>query len=164
MRYFAEYAWVGGEVVRDVGINIVDGRFTAVTPGSAPAGPRLAGLVLPGLANAHSHAFHRALRGRTHRDRGSFWTWRELMYSVAARLDPDSYFTLARAVYGEMALAGITSVGEFHYLHHGPDGTRYASSTPASAPTAWMAASMPASAGGTIWAPAPAGPPSCAPR
>jgi formiminoglutamate deiminase len=126
MTYFAEYAWIGGTVARDVRLDVGDGRFTAVLPGSAPAGIRLPGLVLPGLANAHSHAFHRALRGRTHGDRGSFWTWRELMYSVAARLDPDSYFTLARAVYGEMALAGITCVGEFHYLHHGPDGTPYA--------------------------------------
>ncbi|GAA3913101.1 formimidoylglutamate deiminase [Actinoplanes auranticolor] len=126
MTYFARYAWIGGAVVRDVRIEIEDGRFTAVTPGAAPTGTVLPGLVLPGLANAHSHAFHRALRGRTHGDRGSFWTWREQMYAVAGRLDPDSYFTLARAVYGEMALAGITCVGEFHYLHHGPDGTPYA--------------------------------------
>jgi len=126
MTYFAQYAWVGGTVARDVRIEIEDGRFTAVTPGAAPTGTLLPGLVLPGLANAHSHAFHRALRGRTHGDRGSFWTWRELMYEVAGRLDPDTYFTLARAVYGEMALAGITCVGEFHYLHHGPDGTPYA--------------------------------------
>ena len=126
MSWFAEYAWVGGAVARDVHLEVADGRFTAVTAGSPPAGTRLPGLVLPGLANAHSHAFHRALRGRTHGDRGSFWTWREQMYAVAGRLDPDSYFTLARAVYGEMALAGITGVGEFHYLHHGPDGTPYA--------------------------------------
>jgi len=126
MRYFAEHAWIGGAVARDVGLEITDGRFTVVTPGAAAAGTLLPGLVLPGLANAHSHAFHRALRGRTHGDRGSFWTWRELMYSVAGRLDPDSYFTLARAVYGEMALAGITCVGEFHYLHHAPGGTPYA--------------------------------------
>jgi formiminoglutamate deiminase len=126
MTYFAQYAWIDGTVARDVRIEIRDGRFTAVTPGAAPTGTLLPGLVLPGLANAHSHAFHRALRGRTHGDRGSFWTWRELMYEVAGRLDPDSYFTLARAVYGEMALAGITCVGEFHYLHHGPDGTPYA--------------------------------------
>ncbi len=78
--------------------------------------------MLPGFANAHSHAFHRALRGRTHDDGGTFWTWREAMYAVAARLDPDSYLALARATYAEMALAGITCVGEFHYLHHGPDG------------------------------------------
>src|SRR6185369_12423145 len=81
---------------------------------------------LPGLANAHSHAFHRALRGTTQADRGTFWTWRERMYEVAGRLDPDSYLALARAVYAEMALAGITCVGEFHYVHHQPDGTPYA--------------------------------------
>jgi formiminoglutamate deiminase len=57
---------------------------------------------------------------------GTFWTWRERMYEVAARLTPDSYLALARAVYAEMALAGITCVGEFHYLHHGPGGTPYA--------------------------------------
>jgi formiminoglutamate deiminase len=126
VTYFAEYAWVDGAVARDVRIEVAGGRFTAVTPNAPAVGTRLSGLVLPGLVNAHSHAFHRALRGRTHGDRGSFWTWRELMYSVAARLDPDSYFELARAVYGEMALAGITCVGEFHYLHHTADGTPYA--------------------------------------
>jgi formiminoglutamate deiminase len=109
-------------------IEVVDGRIAAVTTGvsSAPPGAtRLAGLVLPGLANAHSHAFHRALRGRTHADRGSFWTWRDAMYRVAERLDPDSYHALARAVYGEMVLAGITCVGEFHYLHHDTAGRQY---------------------------------------
>jgi formiminoglutamate deiminase len=116
-------------------------RFTAVTRGVAvdqapPGTTRLSGLTLPGLANAHSHAFHRALRGR---DEGpetvapggsatggdSFWTWRERMYAVAERLDPDTYYALARAAYAEMALAGITCVGEFHYLHHNRDGTPY---------------------------------------
>ncbi|MCW2797053.1 formimidoylglutamate deiminase, partial [Nocardioides sp.] len=86
---------------------------------------RVPGLSLPGLANCHSHAFHRALRGRTQRKRGTFWTWREQMYAVAGRLDPDSYFELARATYREMAAAGITTVGEFHYLHHQLDGTPY---------------------------------------
>ncbi len=81
--------------------------------------------MLPGLANAHSHAFHRALRARTQRDRGSFWTWRDLMYRAAERLNPDRYRRLARAVYAEMALAGITAVGEFHYLHHDAGGARY---------------------------------------
>jgi formiminoglutamate deiminase len=127
VRFHAEYAWLGGPE-RDVLIEIADGRFSAVTPGvPAPAdATRLPGLTLPGLANAHSHAFHRALRGRTHGGRGSFWTWRDTMYAVAARLDPDSYYALARAVYAEMALAGITVVGEFHYVHHAPDGGRYA--------------------------------------
>ena len=90
---------------------------------------RLRGLTIPGLANAHSHAFHRALRGTTQASRGTFWTWRERMYEVAARLDPDSYLALARAVYAEMTLAGISCVGEFHYLHHGPGGTPYADPT-----------------------------------
>jgi len=126
MRYFAEQAWIGDRVERDVLIEVTDGRFSMVTPHSSAEGTRLGGLVLPGLANVHSHAFHRALRGRTHGERGDFWSWRKLMYSVAGRLDPVSYFALARAVYGEMALAGITCVGEFHYLHHGPDGTPYA--------------------------------------
>ncbi len=90
-----------------------------------PGATRLAGLTIPGLANAHSHAFHRALRGRTEAGRGSFWTWREAMYALAARLDPESYHSLARATFAEMALAGITAVGEFHYLHHAPDGTPY---------------------------------------
>ena len=87
---------------------------------------RLPGLTLPGLANAHSHAFHRALRGITEAGPGTFWTWRERMYQVADRLDPDSYLALARAVYAEMALAGVTCVGEFHYLHHAVGGTPYA--------------------------------------
>jgi formiminoglutamate deiminase len=124
--FHAAYAWVGDRVAPDVLIETADGRITAVTPNMPAAGERLPGLVLPGLANVHSHAFHRALRGRTHGSRGSFWTWRDLMYQVAGRLEPDSYFALARAVYAEMALAGITAVGEFHYLHHGPDGAPYA--------------------------------------
>ncbi len=104
-------------------------RLTAVTPDAAepPASAvRLPGLTMPGLANAHSHAFHRALRGVTQAGRGTFWTWRERMYEVADRLDPDSYLALATATYAEMALAGISCVGEFHYLHHGPGGTPYA--------------------------------------
>jgi formiminoglutamate deiminase len=119
--FHAEYAWLGGErVVADVLITVQDGRIASVVPGS-PRGDamRLRGVTLPGLANAHSHAFHRALRGRTHRSGGSFWTWREDMYAVAERLTPDGYHALARATYAEMALAGITCVGEFHYLHDG---------------------------------------------
>jgi formiminoglutamate deiminase len=85
----------------------------------------LRGLTLPGFANAHSHAFHRLLRGRTHRAGGDFWRWRELMYQAAATLDPDGYHQLARAVFAEMALAGWTAVGEFHYLHHQPGGRPY---------------------------------------
>jgi formiminoglutamate deiminase len=126
-RWFAAHALLPGGVAADVGFDVVDGRFATVTPGADPAGAtRLPGVVLPGFANAHSHAFHRALRGRTHAGGGTFWTWRERMYAVAARLDPDAYLPLARAAYAEMALAGITTVGEFHYLHHGADGVPYA--------------------------------------
>ena len=127
-RYFADYAWLGGDQVSDRVLIEVDGeRITAVSAGQdRPADAiHLAGVTVPGLANAHSHAFHRALRGRTHRGGGTFWTWREDMYAVAGRLDPDSYHALARATYAEMALAGITCVGEFHYVHHSPDGTPY---------------------------------------
>jgi formiminoglutamate deiminase len=127
-QWLAELAWLPGQgVCRDVLIEAEAGRFTAVTPGSPSSGAeRLTGLTLPGFANAHSHAFHRALRGVTQADRGTFWTWRERMYEVAGRLDPDGYLALARAVYAEMALAGISCVGEFHYLHHQPGGRPYA--------------------------------------
>ena len=125
--YLLQRAWVEATFRDDVLVEVEDGRFTSVTPDADP--PRavpVRGLVVPGLANTHSHAFHRALRGRTQRERGSFWTWREQMYAVGVRLDPDTYLALARATYREMAAAGITCVGEFHYLHHQPDGTPYA--------------------------------------
>jgi formiminoglutamate deiminase len=147
-RWYARLAWLGpvpaatsarpAELARDVLIEARGDRFSVVRPGTpAAAAPpdavRLTGLTLPGLANAHSHAFHRALRGAgcsSAAGAGSevsdtFWTWRDRMYAVAERLDPGRYFTLARAVYAEMALAGITCVGEFHYLHHAPGGKRY---------------------------------------
>ena len=125
--WWCEHLWAG-TVEHDVLVTAEDGRITRVEPGTPrPEGtPALRGLVVPGLANAHSHAFHRLLRSRAQTGRGTFWTWRELMYDVARRLDPDTYRALATAVYAEMALAGITGVGEFHYLHHDRDGARYA--------------------------------------
>jgi formiminoglutamate deiminase len=128
-RWHAEHAWLPGNgLCQDVLIEAENERFTSITPGAAPPpdAVRLRGLTLPGFANAHSHAFHRALRGATQVGKGTFWTWREVMYAVAARLDPDSYFRLGRAVYAEMALAGVTCVGEFHYLHHQTGGEPYA--------------------------------------
>ena len=127
--YLAQYAWLGGDRAEaDVLLEVDGDRLTAVRPGAEPPADaeRLRGVTLPGLANGHSHAFHRALRGRTHRSGGTFWTWREDMYAVAAVLTPESYLPLARAAFAEMALAGVTTVGEFHYLHHGPGGTPYA--------------------------------------
>jgi formiminoglutamate deiminase len=123
MLMWCEYAWLPGGLTSDMSIEIQDGRITAVRSGGS--GERVEGVTLPGFANAHSHAFHRALRGRTQIGKGSFWTWRDQMYHVAGRLDPDSYYRLARAVYAEMVLAGVTTVGEFHYLHHAPGGERY---------------------------------------
>ena len=85
--------------------------------------------LLPGLVNAHSHAFQRTIRGRTERrsqnTSDSFWTWREQMYAAANRLTPEDIYAASRMAFLEMALAGITAVGEFHYLHHAPDGTPY---------------------------------------
>jgi formiminoglutamate deiminase len=145
--YLLERAWVDGGVQHDVLVEVTDGRIRSVealgdsmirsgaatpqpvrdtrVPGY-PDATRLPGLTIPGLANDHSHAFHRALRGRTQRGRGTFWTWREQMYAVAERLTPESYLALARAAYREMVAAGYTSVTEFHYVHHRPDGTPYA--------------------------------------
>jgi len=86
--------------------------------------------LLPGMVNAHSHAFQRVLRGRTEyrthpKSLDSFWTWREMMYSAATRLTPDDIYDASRMAFLEMALSGITAVGEFHYLHHAPDGSPY---------------------------------------
>src|SRR3954453_16703336 len=129
--YWCELAWLGdveGAVEHGVAITVNGARFAGVESGTtAAAGDvRLRGLTIPGIANGHSHAFHRALRGRTHGDAGSFWTWRDTMYALADRLEPDSYRDLATATFAEMVLAGFTSVGEFHYLHHGRRGDRYA--------------------------------------
>lgn len=125
--FWCEQAWLPTGVTGRVRILVDGGRLTAVTPGvdPAPGDTRLPGLTLPGPANARGRAFHRALRGRTHADGGTFWTWRERMYAVAAHLDPNTYLALARAAYAEMALAGWTAVGEFHYLHHRPGGAVY---------------------------------------
>jgi formiminoglutamate deiminase len=128
--WFAELAWLGSDrgVAERVLVEAEGERIATVTEGAdpPPGATRLTGLTIPGLANGHSHAFHRALRGRTHRAGGDFWSWRELMYRVAGALDPGRYLELATAAYAEMALAGITAVGEFHYLHHDPAGRPYA--------------------------------------
>jgi formiminoglutamate deiminase len=134
-----EHALMDGRVADGVRITVDDGLVSSVARsdggpavaerGASQAMPAnettIAGLTLPGLANTHSHAFHRALRARTQAERGSFWTWRDQMYRLAGELTPDSYKDLATQVYAEMRATGITAVGEFHYLHHQPDGTPY---------------------------------------
>lgn len=127
--YWCERAWLPDGIVAGVLVEVgAHGTITrvATVDTTPPGAERLRGLVFPGFANVHSHAFHRALRGRTHSSGGSFWTWRQRMYAVADRLDPDGYLALATAVYAEMAVAGVSCVGEFHYLHHAPDGRPYA--------------------------------------
>lgn len=85
--------------------------------------------ILPGIPNIHSHAFQRAMAGLAERQRDpadSFWTWRELMYRFAGRIDPETQYAIAAQLYAEMLASGYTSVCEFHYLHHQPDGRPYA--------------------------------------
>ncbi len=101
-----------------------------------------AGWILPGIANLHSHAFQRAMAGMAERQTNpedSFWTWRETMYRMAARFDPESLQAVAEQLYAEMLEAGYTTVCEFHYLHHAPDGRPYAD--PATMSRALIAAS-----------------------
>lgn len=95
-----------------------------------PDAIRLSGrALLPGMVNAHSHAFQRVIRGRTeHRSQhttDSFWTWREEMYTAANRLEAEDIYNVSRMAFLEMALTGITTVGEFHYIHHQRDGSPY---------------------------------------
>ena len=110
-----------------------DGKISRFSRDSADAARavRLPGrAIVPGLVNAHSHAFQRAIRGRTEyrtaAARDTFWTWRESMYRAANRLTPETMYRVARMAFLEMALSGITAVGEFHYVHHGPGGVPYA--------------------------------------
>jgi formiminoglutamate deiminase len=119
-RWHAEQAWLGHRA-ENVLIEVENGRITAVEEGT-PAPPEataLKGWTIPGLANVHSHAFQRLLRGEIESGGGDFWEWRAQMYRFT-EWDPADYFKHARLVFREMLEAGITAVGEFHYLHsHG---------------------------------------------
>src|SRR5262244_1844123 len=138
MNTIAEHSWVPDYL-------LIDGNFVSNKAIVCDAGGRVVRLadatdapnptrlvnraILPGLVNAHSHAFQRVIRGRTeHRSQhttDSFWTWREQMYAAANRLTPEEIYAVSRMAFLEMALRGITAVGEFHYLHHAPAGTPY---------------------------------------
>jgi len=125
--FWCESLLIDGAAVAQVRLEVdAAGRIARVQPGvgAETADTRL-GTVLPGFGNAHSHAFHRALRGQTHEEGGDFWLWRERMYRAAAQLDPDTYQALATAVFSEMLVSGYTAVGEFHYLHHSTTGQPY---------------------------------------
>jgi formiminoglutamate deiminase len=116
--WHADQAWLGHRA-ENVLIEVENGRIKRVAEGvSAPAGAlRLNGWTLPGFANVHSHAFQHSLRGATESGGGDFWEWRQQMYSAAENWDPARYFEHSRRVFREMLEAGITAVGEFHYLH-----------------------------------------------
>ena len=127
MNYWCESALIDGTPVTGVRLELgPDARIERVSPGVRPEPTEIRlGTVLPGMGNAHSHAFHRLLRGRTHGDGGDFWQWRKSMYAAAGMLDPEKYFAVAQAVFAEMLASGYTAVGEFHYLHHRSDGRPY---------------------------------------
>ena len=112
-----------------VRLTIADGRIATVEAGVDPAADDERHFVaLPGLPNVHSHAFQRAMAGLAEvRGPGSddFWSWRELMYRFVGRIGPEECEAIAALAYAEMLEAGFTRVGEFHYLHHAPDGSRY---------------------------------------
>ena len=123
----ADLAWTGAGFEPGVRVAVgADGRIEAVGRLSAPPDERLAGLaLLPGFVSAHSHAFQRGLRGRGERfpaGGGSFWTWREAMYGLVEGMDAARFHALSLQAFRELLRAGITTVGEFHYLHHGAGG------------------------------------------
>jgi len=129
---FAQQALLPQGWANDVRIAVSDGTITQVTVNAAaqPTDTRTQTL-LPALANVHSHSFQRAMAGMTeHRVAGqdSFWTWRDLMYRFTMRLTPEQIEAIAALAFMEMQEAGFASVGEFHYLHHQPDGVPYADS------------------------------------
>jgi formimidoylglutamate deiminase len=132
---FAESALLPNGWARDVAIEIArDGHIASVKTGSEPAAPkgahRVAGPLLPGMPNLHSHAFQRAMAGLTEQagkggEADSFWTWRTLMYDFVGRLAPEQVEAIAAQLYVEMLKAGYTAVAEFHYIHHDLDGNPY---------------------------------------
>src|SRR4051812_4388483 len=126
-----DYVFSSGRPLSGVSLLVQDGVVQGV--GEPPAGADVVALprraLLPGMVAAHSHAFQRAIRGRTeHRAhaRDDFWTWREAMYAAAGQLTPEELYAVSKACFLEMARAGVTAVGEFHYLHRDPAGKPYA--------------------------------------
>lgn len=112
----------------NVVVGIDDGIIVSVSERRDEPAELVSGVTVPGLPNLHSHAFQRAMAGLTERrgsEADSFWTWREAMYGFVERLTPDDLEAIAALAYMEMLEAGFTSVAEFHYLHHQPDGRPY---------------------------------------
>ena len=138
MFYRADFILQGHDWIEDGALEVQDDQILQVgpvedliDPSDAPDVTDLGHVALvPGQVNAHSHAFQRAIRGRTEyvsvdRQADDFWSWREAMYEAVLSLDADAFESACRRAFEEMALTGYTTVGEFHYVHHRPDGTPY---------------------------------------
>jgi formimidoylglutamate deiminase len=131
--YFSPMAWVDGAWAKDVVLRVaIDGTWDSIQANASVdqqrSATRLNGPVLPGLVNAHSHAFQRAIAGMTERTSGgqdNFWSWRDRMYSAAQRITPQQLEAIAALLYAELLRAGYTQVCEFHYLHNDPQGKPY---------------------------------------
>lgn len=135
--FFAEAAWVKGAWSRDVLLTVAgNGTWQSVEPGATAqqqeGATRLPGPVLPGLVNAHSHAFQRAMAGLTERRSAGahasddFWSWRDRMYTAANRITPEQLEAIASQLYAELLAGGYTQVCDFHYLHNDISGAPYA--------------------------------------
>ena len=136
MQTFVFEHLLSGNTIHSPGRVTVDnaGMILRIESGaSADNEEVIEGFAIPGMPNLHSHAFQRAMLGHTEwgspSTRDSFWTWRELMYTLVQRLEPDDIQAIAELLYVEMLEAGYTSVGEFHYVHHQPGGNRYSPPT-----------------------------------
>ena len=136
-RYVAPLAWVDGHWAQDVLLSVAaDGLWANIQSNASSdkqrGAARLTGPVLPGMVNAHSHAFQRAIAGMTERTGGAvdsqdnFWSWRDRMYSAAQRITPEHLEAIAALLYAELLQAGYTQVCEFHYLHNDLQGKPYA--------------------------------------
>lgn len=129
--WLPDLIYADGHFVSDRAIVCDNGNIIQlIESNKAPNAVRLKNrALLPGLVNAHSHAFQRVIRGRTERrsqnTTDTFWTWREQMYTAANKLEPEDIYAASRMAFLEMALTGITAVGEFHYIHHARDGSTY---------------------------------------
>jgi formimidoylglutamate deiminase len=153
-RLWAPTAWLDGRWHDAVRLEAgADGHWRAIEPGvAAPDGAlTLPGPILPGLVDAHSHAFQRAFAGRAERresEHDDFWSWRDRMYGVALAITPDELRAVASTLYRELLAGGYTQVCEFHYLHHDRDGARY--DEPAAMSRALVAAAQDAGIGLTL--------------
>ncbi|MDH7799090.1 MULTISPECIES: formimidoylglutamate deiminase [unclassified Beijerinckia] len=128
-QYVFEHAWLPGGWARNVRVQVLDGIIAEIEPDALSTVTEMVpGLAVPGMPNLHSHAFQRGMAGLAERREpagDSFWTWREVMYRFLDRLTPDDIEAIAALAYIEMLERGFTTVGEFHYLHHAPDGKPY---------------------------------------